>query len=276
MSFTLNIRNCRIIDGTQALVTATIGHLANQKPNPAEVVAGLQSLCKNRLTPVKGSLVTINKEPTRTTVQGVMSLSKHIMDFPGAEALQNQGFKSLSSNMFLDENESIWTVKEEGGHKVCVKSNTVDNPEELQDLLAQCSTPIAAGSDPGYFQAVASTQQQQVAPEAGTFVTFVSESTTKFGVVLASIFNSEDPASYTGSVSVLASDSDTAETIQDMQIVACSQVDWEEPADLESQASGNVGKSQKDQLVAYYRKVFGHNAAYLKEIEKRIRSHAFA
>lgn len=276
MSFTAKIRSSRVINGEQAVVTATVNHSVNAEPSPQEVLASLQSMSGNHLTPVPGSFVTINKEPTRTTISGILSLAKHVMDFPGQDAMVNQGFKAMASNMFLDENEQIWTVKEEGGHKVCVKSNTIDNPEELQGLLAKCTTKITAGNDPAYFTSVASAQKEQAAPQAGTLITFVSESTTKFGVVLGSVFESESPDSYTGQVQVYQFGAPDAEMVQDCQIVAGAQVNWEEPEDLESQAAGNVGKSQKDMLVDYYKKVYGHGKEFFAEWEKRIRKHAYA
>lgn len=276
MSFTAKIRSSRVINGEQAVVTATVNHGRKQEPNPQEVMAALQSMSGNQLTPVPGSFVAINQEPTRTTISGVMSLAKHVMDFPGQEAMVQQGFKAMASNMFLDESEQIWTVKEEGGHKVCVKSNTIDNPEELQGLLAKCTTSITAGNDPAYFTSVASAAQAQAAPEAGTLITFVSESTTKFGVVLGSVFESDSADSYTGNVQVYQFGADDAELVQDCQIVAGAQVTWEEPEDLESQAAGNIGKSQKDMLVDYYRKVYGHGKEFFAQWEQRIRKHAYA
>lgn len=278
MSFTAKIRSNTVINGEQAVVTATVNHSINEKPNPSEVMAALQSMSGNHLTPVQGSFVSINEEPTRLTISGVMSLAKHVMPFPGQSAMEQQGFKAMASNMFLDDNEQIWSVKQEGNEKVCVRSNTIDNPEELQGLLAKCTTSITAGGDPSYFTAVASASTaQKQAVAGGTLITFVSESTTKFGVVLGSVFEDDNSASYTGKLKVLAFDADDAEEIQDNQIVAAAaDVDWEEPSDLESQATGNVGKSQVTQLVGYYKKVYGHGKEFFREWEKRIRQHAYA
>ena len=178
--------------------------------------------------------------------------------------------------MYLDQDENIWSVEQsENGGKVCVRSNTVDNPEELQDLLSKCSSRIPAGNDPSYFEAVASAQP--TIPNSGDFITFVHESATHFGVVLSSVFEEDTVNSYTGECVVLAADGSEAVQISEDQIVGnVGQVDYEDlPQEMASVSAGNVGKSQIEQVVDYYKKVFGHRPDFFKQLEQRIRQHAF-
>lgn len=269
------IRDYQVINGDHVLVTASVNHQVDAQINPADVLISLHNATGGRLSAVAGSFVTLGEEPVRTIVQGVMSMSRAVIPF--SDNLEQQGFRSLSSNMFLDQNEQIWSVQEgENGGKVCVRSNAIDNPEELQGLLAKCTTTISAGADPSYFTAVAS--GQVATPNGGDFLTFVDSGQTKFGVVVASVYENEQADSYTGDVIVLASDGDQEVKISDAQIVAnVGAVNYEDlPEELAATAAGNVGKSQIGQMVDYYKKVFSYRPDFFKQLEQRIRQHSYA
>jgi hypothetical protein len=277
--FTAKLRESHVINGEQVAVTASVHHARGEKPNPQEVLLALQGATGNKLTAIAGSFVQVSEEPVRQIIQGVMSLSKSFMPFLSNESMEKNGFKSLSGNMFLDEQEQIWSVQEHEGGKVCVRSNTIDNPEELQGLLSKCSVTVPRGSDPSYFQAVASSNSKVVAPEAGSFITYTHEDNVHFGVVLSSVYKTEEESSYTGNVIVYDMESQSGESleIQDIQIIAnAGQVEYEEPEELASEATGNIGKTHIEKLVSYYQKVFGHRPDFFKQLSQRIRQHAYA
>lgn len=270
---TTKIRDFAVIDGNHVMVTASVHHARNTEVNPKDVMVSLHNETQGKLSAVAGSFVKIGNEPVRTLVQGVMSLSHAVL--PVSDNMEKHGFKAIASNIFMDQDENIWNVEEAEGGKVAVRSNTIDNPDELQGLLAKCSTEQVAGTDPFYFESVASAQVD--APESGSFCTFVQEGKTVFGVVVSSVFETEDPRSYTGEVVVLANGADQPTKIDDKLLVAnAGHIDYPEVEELESAAAGNVGKSQIDQMVDYYRKVFGHSPEFFAQLEQRIRKHTFA
>jgi hypothetical protein len=274
----VKIRDFNIIDGDSVQVTATVGHARNNKPNPQDVMIALHNETGGCLSAVAGSFVSLDSAPVRQVVSGVMSLSKAVLPFTDAQQLENQGFRSLSKagNMFMDAEENIWNVEETGDGKVAVRSTTIDNPEELQGLLSKCSARVSAGQDPSYFTATASSNTQTGAIPAGSFLTYVHEGKTKFGVCVSSVYQTEEESSYTGNLIVLASGEEQSATISDTSVVqVAGQVDYEEP-EMDSVSAGNVGKSQIQGLVDYYRKVFGHRPDFFAELEKRIRGHAYA
>tara|TARA_B100000214_G_scaffold357534_2_gene317202 strand:+ start:3819 stop:4637 length:819 start_codon:yes stop_codon:yes gene_type:complete len=272
MSHTTKIRDFAVIDGNHVFVTASVHHGRGQSVDPKQVMVDLHAETEGKLSAVANSFVTINDEPIRTLIQGIMTLSHAVLPVTGD--MEKHGFRSLSSNIFMDKDENIWNVEETEDGKVAVRSNTIDNPDELQGLLAKCCVKQVSGTDPAYFEAVASSVPD--APESGAYVSFVHDAKTKFGFVLSSVFASESSSSYTGDVLVVAEGVKEPLQISEKQIVAnVGQLDYPEP-DLETAASGNVGVSQKQQLVDYYQKVFGHAPQYFAELQKRIRQHVFA
>lgn len=274
----VKLRDYKIIDGDSVQVTATVNHARHSAPSAQDVMIALHNETGGRLSAVAGSFVNLANEPVRQIISGVMSLSKAVLPFENVEQLTDQGFRSLSKagNMFMDQDENIWNVQETGDGKVAVRSNTIDNPEELQGLLSKCSATMTAGQDPSYFTATASANTDTGAIPAGSFLTFVHEGVTKFGVCVASVFENESESSYTGKLIALASDAEDSVTISDNAVVnVAGQVNYEEPP-MESESAGNVGKSEIQKLVIYYRKVYGHRPDFFRELEKRIRGHAYA
>ena len=273
---TLKIRDYEIVNGDHVLVTASVHHSRGESVDAKQAMVQMHNETQGKLSAVAGSFVVLNDEPVRKVIQGMMALSHAAL--PVTDNMEELGFRSLSKNMFLDDQERIWNVEETESGRIAVRSNTVDNPEELAGLLAQCSVPISKGSDPQYFSALASSSSTVANhPKSGDYVSFVDAGRTQFGFVISPEFESDSSASYTGNLSVLASDAEKPVTISDKQVVGnMGFVDYPEPEQEASAAVGNVGKTQVQQLVDYYRRVYSYAPKYFAELQKRIRQHVFA
>lgn len=268
----LSLNSAKAIGGG-AIVVATINHGKDQRVSAEDFRAGVQNLAGHDMYALAGTFQVLDQSPFRTIVRGAMAPAIETLPFNEGKM---QGFRSLSSSIYEDDKERMWSLHEDDNGKYLVRANTVDNHDEIAALLQSvCSSPVA-GTDNHYFSAVASAAEDISAVQGGDAAVYLHQGESKFGIVVASVETNE------GDRLVVLSSSGEVDTIEPEQVVSCRAandstgvgLDLKIPTALESESSSAAQTIET--LVSYYQKVYGFNQTYFGKLEGIIRGHAWA
>jgi len=273
MSITAHVKQSTVLDGSTAMVTAIITHGSREGVDGKSAAFALQASVDSNLIPIEGSMRVIENTPYRTSVRLAMSAANEVIPFEDGMA----GFSSVSSNIYMDSKENIWSLRQNEAGKVLVRSNAIDDASEIGQLLESCSnvTEATANSrDRQFFQSVASAGVLRGINKIDSqdFVSFAHAGKMHNGFVVTALVN--DQHQPTGHLSVIAFNDNPDQqpvTIREEAIVQNHGIPgYEEPESME------VSTSSANDLISYYRKIYGHNAQFFRELEKQIRGYAFS
>ena len=273
MSITAHIKQSAVLDGSTAMVDAIITHGNRDGVDGKSAAFAVQASVENNLVPLAGSMRIIENAPYRTTVRLAMAAANEVIPFQDGM----DGFQSVSSNIYMDKNENIWSLRENEAGKVLIRSNSIDDASEIGQLLESCSNvneSTANSRDRQFFQAVASAETRHGTNNVGSqdFVTFAHNGELHNGFIVTAMVDEQNL--YTGQFTAIAfSDNPDQQpvTISGAAVVQNHGVPaYEEPAAME------VSTSSVNDLISYYRKIYGHNAKFFREMEKQIRGYAFS
>lgn len=275
MKATAHIKQHQIVDAQTAIVDAVITSQSHDCIDAETAAIALQAATDHNMVAIAGSGQVLEHTPYRTTVRAMMAVASEAIPYQENMA----GFSSVSSNVYMDSQEKIWSLRESESGKVLVRSHVIDDQEEIAALLDSCSNVDAAtlnGRDREFFQSV-SNAQAPIYAQAADVVEFAHMGQLQFGVVVAShIDENEQPvdgctvlpygadaAVSVSSVNILTNHGDLVKSDQNPE-------GYEEPADEFVSAS-----STADDMVAYWKQVYGHYPQFWKKFEQRIRSYKF-
>lgn len=275
MKATAHIKQHKIIDAQTALVDAVITSTSHDCIDPESAAIALQVATGHNMVAVAGSGQVLSHTPFRTVIRSMMAVASEAIPFQAGM----DGFTSVSSNVYMDANEKIWSLRENKAGKVLVKSHIIDDQEEISALLSQCSNVDSSTyntRDREFFQAVASAKTAGYA-NAADVVEFAYMGQIGFGVVVASHID-ENQMPVDG-MTVLPYGHDAAVTLSSSNILAnhgdlvksdSNPEGYEEPADEFVSAS-----STADDMVAYWKQVYGQYPEFWSKFEARIRAYKF-
>lgn len=257
-----------------ARVLVDVVHTSESRDNHAEVVAAIEQVFDNQLSCVCGSFHSVDKAPYSERISGVVRVNAQAI--PYTEDIK--GFRSLSTNIFMDEEEKMWALRRTDAGDLLVKSTGIEDHDSLRGLLdVVCSNNRSLSS--AHRAEIASLSSLHQSVEGGDFVQYVSESSQslRLGYVVAT-----DPKD--GKLLVLASDAPVdseGETI-DRQAITASFDQSEFPAtklseqeQMDIAVSAARGVVDISAILAYYKKVFARGPAFYEQFAQRVRSHAF-
>lgn len=275
MKATAHIKQHQIIDAQTALVDAVITSNSHDCIDSESAAIALQAATGHNMVAVAGSGQVLEHTPYRTVIRGMMAVASEAIPFQAGM----DGFTSISSNVYMDDKEKIWSLRENEAGKVLVKSHVIDDQEEISALLSQCSNVDAATyntRDREFFQAVSSAETAGYA-NAADVVEFAHMGQLGFGVVVASHID-ENQMPVDG-MTVLPFGSESAVSLSSANILAnhgdlvksdANPEGYEEPSNEFVSAS-----STADDMVAYWKQVYGQYPEFWKKFEARIRSYKF-
>lgn len=270
MNATAYIKKHKILDGNTALVDAVITSRSSSGLSQSDAQIALQAATDHKLVAIAGSLRTIKSSPFTHIIRGMMAVASECIPFQD----NMDGFQSVSSNVYMDSAEKIWSLKEDANGKILVRSHVIDDHDEIQSLLNSCSN-VDAGTantrDREFFQSTSG----DLAPagKPADVVTFGHDGQLNFGIVVASHVDAENMP--TGGLTVLPYNSESTVALTQDNII-------ENHGDLVSSESNTEGYAEpKDEfvsasnvesLVSYWKKVYGYDQAFWKKFEAQIRS----
>lgn len=273
MSLSAHIKQSAVLDGNTAMVDAVITHSGRGAVDGEQARFALQAAVNNDLVPIAGSMRVLEVSPYRTTVRAAMMAASEVVPYQEGMA----GFTSVSSNIYMDEKEGIWSLRQSESGQVLIRSNAIDDASEIGELLESCSN-VNAGTafsrDQQYFQAVASANTRhgvdRITPQ--DFVTFAHAGEVHNGfIVTAHVDENGAPMGTFTAVAFSDNPDQQPVTIKADAVIHNHGV----PAYVEPEGM-QVSVSSANDLVSYYRKIYGHNVEFFRELEKRIRGYALA
>jgi len=262
------IKGSSVIDGNTAAVTAVITH----KPNAldaGQILGAITNAFGSKMTALAGSYNLLHKSPTQTLVHGAVAATKDVLDYDPA----NCQFKSISSNMFMDDDSAVWNLHHSAGKKVLVKANFVDDVAEIGSLLQSCSSAQQhhlGGSDKQAAGYVANLRDAQNSIQAGAFISVASGGKLVQGAVVAVAFDKDNALGklqvlpLAGGEPMLVSRS----SVMHNETIACK--------DVEGGFQSCSGSTSMDRLLQYYGKLYETQPEYFALISERVRNYAFA
>lgn len=270
MTVSAQIRNYDVVNNVTAHVVASL-NFASESATSADIRTALQKATKSKLSAIEGTVILREDGKTRKTVSAFMTLSSEVISVPEEKSVvEMTGFRALSSNMFLDDNENLWELKSEGGRNL-VRSHLENNMVEMEQLMASVSsTSFSSMSSSDGTMAVINGERSLI--KGGDMITYVSESgTLESTLVMATVQGDED------TLLCLSADGEDSLTLNRNSVslfVGAEQFQsqLEQPEGMAAMS----GAVNVDAIVDYYSRVFGYNQDYLAQLTSRIKNHAFA
>lgn len=249
-------------------------HTAKSRADDSLVLKAIRDRFDGRMCAVAGSVQVVDKGPVSDTVTGVLSVVRESIAVASSEDMN--GFRAIASNMFLDEEDRMWTLNKTEAGSLLIRSNGIDDDQALLGMLHAVASSAATSMQAQQLAAVASSVKNQI--EAGKFASYVNvnnELATGFIVAVASDENSSQVVILPGADAEAESvDANAVVEVQDVPNDVLPSLSEDEQIQISIAASR--GAVNIEMMLDYYRKVFGHRPDYYDQLAQRIRSHAFA
>jgi hypothetical protein len=240
-------------------VVAEVVHAAGSAENHSLVTQELNKATANKLRVVAGTFRKVSTSRLSETISGVMTVNRESKPYTEQSV---EGFKSVSSNMFMDQEKTMWRLEDTPGGKMLIKENLGERVEDMKELLSSlCSTSAWKLEASGRLPA-----------EGGDFVAFTGlAGVLRYGCVAASVEGEDNLliVPIEGEAVEISKDAVT-EVVDGTQLPAAVS---ETPSEITASARGSVGV---EQLVEYYKRLYGSHPEFFNQLVERIRSRAYA
>ena len=262
-----------------ARIVAEVVHTAASRANPKLVTQALRDRFEGRIAAVAGSLKSVDKGPVSETFTGIVSVVREAVAIGGDKDMKP--FRAVASNMYLDEEGSMWTLSKTAGGSLMVRSTGIDDDASLISMLASVSSSPATSMQGQQMAAIASSVRDSA--EGGDYITYVNannEISHGFLVAVATVEEAGEEQ-HMGIVLPYGENAE-AESISLNAITEVQEVEDDNIPELpeEQQVQIAVAAARDalniDHMLDYYRRLFAHAPEYYQQIDQRIRSHAFA
>ena len=190
-------------------------------------------------------------------------------------SLSSMRLISQSSNIYMDDEKHMWQFRKSAAGGILVQTLSDDDMESMnRSLSSMCQTATRKDE----LALISQCSAAELLVDEGDYVSFIDDNAQRrFGMTIATVI--EEDGEDTGKVLVDAG-GQTPEVVDKAAIVAsvnCSKL----TANLttEEQVNRSVaaarGEHKLQDLVNYYRKIYGHNAEFFAQFKSRLESHQF-
>lgn len=260
------IKGSRVLDGNTAAVTAVITHAPKQLDQQS-IASAITHACGTKMVAIAGSFNKLQGSLTQTVVHGAVKVATHVIPYDEKTC----PFTSISSNMFLDENEDTWSLRKTAEGKVLVKSNFIDNANDIAEIMQSCSS-VQAEQRHGIakeLSALASNVAQvQSTINQGSFVAVAHAGELIYGSVTARVTDGQKEQ-----LAILPTNSPNRILVSESAVMHSENITC---GALEGGFESCSGSNTMERLLQYYGKLYANFPDYFAKLEERIRSHAFA
>lgn len=263
------IRKIDHINSLSSVALVQVLHDVNEKPTTEAFGVSVSKATDNDLAVVQGSASVIEAGKGVSMVRCLLKRTEQIIPLES-----NTGMVALSANMYMDQSERMWAVRQSESGDVLVRQSGAEDNEALINLIrsvSSASPEMFAAQMPTTNAALLAHENTLRQAKGGDMASYVSESgNLEVGFIAAQV---ED----LGKTSFLmVSQSGVQDHIDARQLVAV--LDGENisgdafpPQDSVSAALG----TDVNKLVDYYTKVFSYRPDYLAMLVERIKNHTF-
>lgn len=270
----VSVSSYAVLGSGLARINASVIHAAGSREDHALVTKSLSKYFDNKLAVVEGSFRCYSKNSVSEQISGLIRVNTECV----ALTDENEGsFRALSSNIYVDNEDKMWQLRASEGGRLLVKETGIGDEDALESLLQHA---IKGGSSFSSAEQVSLSNAAEIANkicstlEGGSYVVYASSLTnkTEHGFVVAT---AED-----GFI-VVSSDTGAEELVKPAAIVEQLATEQMPSAELSEQEKIDIAVSTSrsgvnvNQIVAYYKKVYGQHKEFFAELSKRIRGHAF-
>lgn len=272
---TINLLGYALAGDGLARVFVEVNHNRYSREDHQLVSRSMSNLFDNKLTAVSGSFKSVDTAPYTERIEGVVRVNTQSVAYTEG----SKGFRSVSSNIFMDEEENMWVLRKTEAGDLLVKGTGIEDHESLRGLLDVCCSGSGYSLSSEFKARVSSLSAKQQNVHGGDFIQYVSSISgeTQFGFVVASDEKE-------GKLIVLPTDAapDSEGEVVDKSAVteAFDTEEFPEPELSEQEQMDQAvcaarGVVDLSTLLDYYKKVFARSPAFYAEFAKRARQHAF-
>lgn len=260
---TFNLQRVTPIGDRFARVLGTISATAS-----GDQIRGSLRQLNNKLTPIQGSFRALSNNGVTQSVEGIVGIISERVVLSDENKDQ---FKAVAGNMYMDDEERLWSMKKTEAGDILIKSHASDDMEVMTKLMA-CVASTAVGMQEA--EPVSRNLHSALASiQGGDLVSFVNpdKGIVDMGFAVASVRN-EDGSD--AGLAVVDRSDNTFQLDRNMVIAAVSgeEIEFDDTAEMEAVAAGNYSM---EFIKDYYRRMFIRRPDYFEAFWKRFSSHAF-
>lgn len=266
----IDLKHFAVAGSGLARIVANVVHTDASRQNPELVTQAIAKKFENQLQAVAGSIHVVDSGPLTDTITGVLGVQRETIAVNGSDNLK--GFKAVASNMYLDDEDRMWTLNTTAAGNLLVRANGVEDDAALLNMLSAVASAAQTSTESVNLRAVASSVRQSLA--AGQYVSYVNVNNVLAHGYIVAMAGDETAL-------VLAPGQEEAETINVNAVVASHEISDEVLLDLDEDEKTQIaiasarGAVPIEAMVDYYRRVFIRSPEYFQQFEQRLRGHAF-
>lgn len=248
-----------------ARVVATIGANTAKEGNALDAIA---SLLSNKIRPIAGSFQVLASDAATVTITGIVNSNPEAI----AYSEDTTGFRSVSGNIFLDEQDNAWTLQKTESGNILIRSRSQNDDDVISEAMQSVSSGAVGTSTSAGLNQYRGLSGSMNHLAGGDFIAFVNPNTqsVQFGAVAAAIVD----GSNTDNIMVVASGSEEGVAI-DRRMVLCAIDDVELADDGLYIESTSSGQHSIEEIIAYYTRLFQRHPAYAELFLERWKAHMF-
>lgn len=238
----------------------------------ADILLNAVSNVSKSVRAVPGTFVTLASNAATRTVEGIVEMHGETVVLDDSN---KDKFRSVSSSMYIDEEERLWSIKRTGAGDILIRANNGNEDEELHTMLKSIASCDHNSLNMRHVQGCLDTSEQVRNSIQGGDLTVYHSSRSgqvELGFVVAAIANADGSDNGVAVVNRLDED---VEHISRYAVVAHvkgddleTDNDFAESAAFSAVASGAI---TMDMIADYYRKVFIRNPEYFEKFIERFR-----
>lgn len=229
----------------------------------------------NSLEVVDGTLASVSSDKFSETLTAVVRVIKQ--SIPYVEG-QTKGFTAFASNMFMDTEKGIWSLKTTKAGKLLVQTSSIEDDSALADLLSSYSS-VSSTMSISESRSFASMSSSIPDVAGGDLVYYVNlDNEAKVGYVVANVKSEDDDSER---VMVLAHDNEEQEIVSTVSVLAKLDASDAPTIDVQKETmhnalASNSGNVSLSDMLDYYKLVFRRSPEYYSAFESRLKNHVFA
>lgn len=255
-----------------ARVVLDVTHTSESRADHSLVSDAVRKKLQGKMECVSGSFKKLSDGRFVERITGIVGAVRESIAVSSSSDLK--GFRSMSSNMFMDDEKDMWVLRKAPGGQLLVKATGIDDDLSLINLLDSVSSAGYASS-PERRALVA--QCEATTTQGGDYISFVDvNNNIRSGFVLAAVKGTSDLL-VLDALSGDEPDMINAGTVVEVHSQGADFPVPEETAEehVDQVVAAARGSSTVDTLVSYYKKIFAADPKFFKAFESRVRSHAF-
>ncbi len=270
---TVEIKHFALAGSGLARIVARVVHTAKSRVDANLVRSAIAKKFDNQLEAVAGSFSLKDRGPVSDVITGLVTPRREAIAV--ASSADMNGFRAIAGNMFLDEEDRIWSLNKTAAGSLLVRTTGIDDDSTLLGMLTATASSVINGKEEREMIATASAVRNNVV--GGSYVTFVNANNlVDHGYILATANDNGNEVA-----AVLPAGADEAQEISvnaviDVHEISPKMPQFSEEEEMQQNVAVASGRVNLDMLLDYYKKVFAADPSYYEQFATRLKEYSFA